>query len=51
MFQGFEAAAVDRLSEQALSTAGEEPETDAERAQFRIRSTCAPGAGSPSGVR
>src|SRR5262249_43656433 len=38
MFQGFEAAAVDRLSEQSVSTAGEEPETDAERTQFRFES-------------
>src|SRR5262249_31391678 len=38
MFQGFEAAAGDRLSEQSVSTAGGEPESDAERVQYRFGS-------------
>jgi len=38
MFEGFEAAAVHRLSEHSLSTAGEEPEGEEDRAQFRFAS-------------
>ncbi len=34
--EGYDAAPVDRASEQSLSTAGQEPETPDERAQFRI---------------
>ena len=36
MFEGFEAAPVHRLSEQSLSTAGEEPEGEQDRTQFRF---------------
>lgn len=36
VFEGFEAAPVDRLSERSLSTTGEEPEGEAERMQFRF---------------
>ena len=38
MFEGFEAAAVHRLSEQSVSTAGEGTESPEERAQFRFAS-------------
>lgn len=38
MFEGFEAAAVHRLSEQSLSTAGEKPDGEEDRAQFRFAS-------------